>query len=150
MTRETAMKKTLLAAALLATATAALAEASPVGLWRNIDDKSGQPRAEIRISEQGGVLSGRIVKRLLAAPDSTGRCDECKDERKGQPIEGMEIIRGARKVDGKDTWEGGRILDPENGREYALRMTPVDGGRKLDVRGSIGPFGRTQTWVRVE
>lgn len=144
------MKKTLLAAALVAAATGALAEASPAGLWRSIDDKSGQPRAEIRISEQGGVLSGRIVKTLLAKPDSTGRCDECKDERKGQAIEGLEIIRGARKADGKDTWEGGRILDPENGREYALRLTPVDGGRKLDVRGSIGPFGRTQTWVRVE
>jgi len=29
-------------------------------------------------------------------------------------------------------------------------MTPVEGGKKLEVRGSIGPFGRTQTWVRVQ
>ena len=48
-----------------------------------------------------------------------------------------------------DVWEGGKILDPENGRNYGLRMTPVDGGKKLEVRGSIGPFGRTQTWTRV-
>ena len=63
---------------------------------------------------------------------------------------GLEIIRGAKKATDKDVWEGGKILDPENGREYTLRLTPVDGGKKLDVRGSFGPFGRTQTWVRVQ
>ena len=63
---------------------------------------------------------------------------------------GMEIIRGARKADGRDVWEGGKILDPDNGSEYTLRLTPVDGGKKLEVRGSIAFFGRTQTWVRVQ
>ena len=49
-------------------------------------------------------------------------------------------------------WEGGKILDPENGKEYRLRLTPIDGGKKLEVRGYIGDavLGRTQTWVRVE
>ena len=54
------------------------------------------------------------------------------------------------KAQGKDVWEDGKILDPENGREYTLRLTPIEGGQKLQVRGSIGPFGRTQTWVRVQ
>ena len=62
----------------------------------------------------------------------------------------MEIIRGAQKAEGKDVWEGGKILDPENGKTYTLRLTPMDGGQKLHVRGSIGPFGRTQTWTRVQ
>ena len=61
---------------------------------------------------------------------------------------GLEIIRGAKKADGKDVWEDGKILDPENGKTYTLKMTPIEGGKKLEVRGSIGPFGRTQTWVR--
>jgi len=63
----------------------------------------------------------------------------------------MEIIRGGRKVDGKDVWEGGKILDPENGTEYSLRLTPIEGGAKLQVRGFLGfsLLGRTQTWVRV-
>ena len=63
---------------------------------------------------------------------------------------GLQIIKGAKKADGKDVWEDGKILDPENGKFYTLRLTPADGGKKLDVRGSIGPFGRTQTWQRVE
>ncbi|MDB5749973.1 MAG: hypothetical protein JWP65_394 [Ramlibacter sp.] len=144
------MKRILLTAALVAANAAAFAQVTPVGVWRSVDDKTGEPKAEIRIAENAGVLTGRIEKRLTkdAKPDAV--CDECSDERKGKPIQGLEIIRGARKAEGKDVWEGGKILDPENGREYALRLTPVDGGNKLDVRGSFGPFGRTQTWIRVQ
>src|SRR5690606_30426208 len=135
---------------LLLCASTAFAQVTPVGTWRNIDDKTGQAKAEIRIEEAGGVLTGRIEKRLTpdAKPDDV--CKECSDERKDKPIQGLEIIRGAKKAEGRDVWEGGKILDPENGREYTLRLTPIEGGKRLEVRGSIGPFGRTQTWVRVQ
>ncbi|QJW85122.1 DUF2147 domain-containing protein [Ramlibacter terrae] len=142
--------KRMLTTALLVAANAAFAQATPVGLWRNVDDKTGEVKAEIRIADNAGVLSGRIEKRLAKDAKPNAVCDECSDERKGKPIEGLEIIRGAKKAEGKDVWEGGKILDPENGREYTLRLTPVDGGKKLDVRGSFGPFGRTQTWTRVQ
>jgi len=139
-----------IAIVLVAWGAAALAQATPVGLWRNIDDKTGEAKAEIRITESGGALNGRIEKRLAkdAKPDAV--CEECKDDRKGKPMDGLEIIRGAKKAEGKDVWEDGKILDPENGRNYTLRLTPIDGGKKLEVRGSFGPFGRTQTWVRVQ
>ena len=125
------------------------AERTPVGLWRNLDDKTGQAKAEIRISANSqGVLTGVIERPLLVGQSPI--CTECTDERKDKPKLGMEIIRGAQKVEGKEVWEGGKILDPDNGKSYTLRLTPVDGGAKLEVRGSIGPFGRTQTWVRIE
>jgi uncharacterized protein (DUF2147 family) len=126
----------------------AFAQMSPVGLWRSIDDKTGEPKAEIRISDNGGVLSGRIEKTLKK--DARPTCEECRDERKGQPIIGLEIIRGATKTEGQDVWEHGKILDPENGKEYTLRLAPIEGGQKLQVRGYLGPFYRTQTWVRVQ
>ena len=40
--------------------------ASPVGLWRNVDDVSGKPRALIRITESNGTLQGKIEKVFLA------------------------------------------------------------------------------------
>jgi len=46
-------------------------------------------------------------------------------------------------------WEDGKILDPENGKAYTLRLTPIEAGKKLEVRGSVFGIGRTQTWVRV-
>ncbi|AYM97738.1 DUF2147 domain-containing protein [Acidovorax sp. 1608163] len=129
----------------------AWAQMTPEGLWRNVDDKTGEAKAEIRIRDTGaGGLLGVLEKRLSkdAKPDDV--CKECSDDRKDKPVLGLEIIRGAKKAEDKDVWEGGKILDPENGRNYTLRLTPIDGGKKLEVRGSIGPFGRTQTWIRLQ
>ena len=129
---------------------AAQAQMTPVGTWRSIDDSTKEPKAQVVITESGGVLTGRIEKVLKKDADPKAVCDKCTDDRKDKPMTGLEIIRGARKAEGKDVWEGGRVLDPEKGSDYALRLTPIDGGKKLEVRGSIGPFGRTQTWTRVQ
>jgi uncharacterized protein (DUF2147 family) len=142
--------KPAMTAFLFALCANAYAQETPVGTWHSIDDKTGEPKAEIRITDNGGVLSGRIEKLLRKGANPEEKCVECKDQRKGQPMVGLEIIRGATKAPDKPVWQDGKILDPENGREYTLRLTPVDGGKKLDVRGSFGPFGRTQTWVRVQ
>lgn len=126
-----------------------MAQNTPEGLWRNIDDKTGEAKAEIRIAPgAGGALYGRIEMALVQSAEPN--CTACTDDRKNQPKLGLEIIRGAKKSDTDNVWEGGRILDPENGKEYTLRMTPLEGGRKLQVRGFIGPFFRTQVWVRVQ
>jgi uncharacterized protein (DUF2147 family) len=51
-----------------------------------------------------------------------------------------------------DEWNGGAILDPDNGRIYKAKMRLIDDGKKLIVRGFIGFsfLGRSQTWTRVE
>ena len=148
---QTLLKPVLMVAGSLAVALPALAaEMSPVGLWRTFDEKSGEPKSEVRISDSGGVLSGKVEKLLRKGADPQAVCDRCSDDRKGQPLVGLEIIRGAKQAPGKAVWEDGKILDPENGSSYSLKLTPADNGNKLDVRGSIGPFGRTQTWTRVE
>jgi uncharacterized protein (DUF2147 family) len=143
------MKRIAISAAALC-ALSAFAQPSPVGVWHNIDDKTGEPKAQIRISESAGGLNARIEKLLRKDAKPDEKCDECKDDRKDKPMVGLEIIRGGKKAVDKDLWEGGKILDPENGREYTLRLTPIESGKKLEVRGSFGPFGRTQTWVRVQ
>lgn len=129
-------------------ANAALAQNTPLGNWRNVDDNSGEARAEIRISaDASGVLTGSITKTLRA--DAMATCSECSDDRRNKPIIGLEIIRGARRAPDQDVWIDGNILDPDNGKTYTLRLTPLDGGRSLQVRGYIGPFYRTQIWQRM-
>lgn len=143
--------KALAAIVLIVSGAAVQAQMTPVGTWRSIDDDTRQPKAQIVIAEgPDGALTGRIEQLLRPGADPHAVCGRCSDDRKDKPMVGLEIIRGARKAEGKDVWEDGRILDPEKGSTYALRLTPVDGGRKLQVRGSIGPFGRTQTWQRVK
>jgi uncharacterized protein (DUF2147 family) len=128
----------------------AFAQMTPAGTWHSIDDKTGEIKSEITIADTAGVVSGKVSKLLRKEAKQDQVCDECSDDRKGKPVVGLEIIRGAKKVDGKDVWEDGKILDPENGKNYTLRLTPIDGGKKLEVRGSVFGIGRTQTWVRVQ
>ena len=143
------MKSTLAAIIFASMALPAVAQMSPVGHWHTLDEKTNAVKWQIQITESGGVVSGKIEKLLRKDAKQDAVCDECSDDRKGKPLLGLEIIRGAKKAADKNVWEDGKILDPENGKNYTLRLTPIEGGKKLEVRGSIGPFGRTQTWVRV-
>ena len=144
------MIRMTIAALLSATSMVAMAQMTPVGVWKTISDKDGSATSEVRIVENAGVISGKIEKRLDPKAKPDDKCTECKDDRKDKLILGLEIIRGAKKVDGKDVWESGKILDPANGKEYTLRLTPIEGGKKLEVRGSVFGIGRTQTWIRAQ
>jgi uncharacterized protein (DUF2147 family) len=126
------------------------AQATPVGLWKTIDDDTQQAKSLVRIVDQGGSLSGRVEK-LLDPAKQDAKCDKCTDERKDQPIAGMTILSDVKhSADDVALWEGGKILDPNNGKTYRVRLKPLDGGQSLEVRGYIGPFYRNQTWIRVE
>lgn len=141
-----------LAGLLLTNAAVAFADTatdSPIGVWKTIDDHTEKPKALVEIKKNDdGTLSGTVIKGLNPADSPDRRCTECTDERKDQKILGMTIIKDM-KQDG-DTWDGGNILDPENGKVYRCKMHLEDGGQKLVVRGYIGVslLGRSQTWIR--
>ena len=129
-----------------------LAQTSPVGLWQSVDDATGKPRAEIRIGEAAGVLTGRIERSLLPSPAGAGPvllCTLCEDDRKDKPLLGMEIVRQMKAGSDAQTWEGGDILDPDKGKVFRLRLQLQDTGKKMQVRGYIGPFFRNQIWIRL-
>jgi uncharacterized protein (DUF2147 family) len=143
--------KTLIAHLLLAAAGAAWAQATPAGLWKTIDDDTKAEKSLVRITDAGGIYTGKVEKILTDKPDA--KCTECTDARKDQPIQGMVILRDIKQdASDKALWVGGDILDPANGKIYKVRVKPVDAGKKLEVRGYIGTpmLGRTQTWIRVE
>lgn len=140
--------KALLAAYLLLPALAQ-AQVTPVGLWKTIDDDGKTAKSLVRIVEHAGVVVGSVEKLLDPKDPPDGKCDKCIDDRKDKPVVGLQVIRGV-KPDGDGVWGHGEILDPKDGKTYRTRLKPVDGGKKLEVRGYIGPFYRTQTWIRVE
>ena len=133
------MTRILLIVAMFLFAPLSIANDSPVGLWKTIDDKTNKPRSIVRIVEENGLVEGESPDRV---------CDKCDPPRKGQKILGMTFMWGLKK-DGNE-FKGGEILDPDNGKIYKCKMKLVDGGKKLDVRGFIGIslIGRTQTWLR--
>jgi uncharacterized protein (DUF2147 family) len=145
------MKSMLVGTALMLVSNLVAAAGTPVGVWRSIDDKTKQERSIIRITEENGALKG-VVEKLFDQPgdDPAHLCKECKDERKDKPIIGMTILWGLKK-DG-ESWGGGEILDPHNGKIYRCKITLSEDGKSLNVRGFIGIslIGRSQTWLRQE
>ena len=124
----------------------AQAQASPVGLWRTMDESSGQAKALVRIEERNGTLVGRI-ERLLVDPENA-TCQACTGELKGKPVVGLTILQGLRREG--ELWSGGEVLDPNNGKFYKAQVRLAQAGEQLQVRGYVGvpSMGRTQTWRR--
>jgi len=119
---------------------------SITGKWVTIDDETGKEKSEVTVFIKQNRLYARI-DRLLLEEDQGKRCTECKDDKQGQPIEGMLIINGL-EPDG-DSWSDGEILDPANGKYYDCTLKLEDKNTLL-VRGYIGFsfIGRTQQWMR--
>ena len=128
----------------------AYADSSPVGLWKTIDDATGKARSLIRISDKSGELIATVEKSFLPSDSPNDLCDQCTGEHKNKPLIGMVIMNGM-KAKG-DVFEGGHILDPDNGETYNCKIKLDSTGKKLEVRGFIGVslFGRSQTWMREE
>ena len=123
------------------------ADLSPVGLWQTTDDRTGKPKGIVQIYQKNGVYFGR-VESSIDPTLAKEVCTLCRDDRRNKPVVGMVVMRNMRKNGGE--YDGGDILDPDNGTVYRCRFWLEDQGKKLLVRGFIGfaIFGRSQTWVR--
>jgi len=123
--------------------------AQVTGLWKTIDDDGETVKSHVEIFENDGKIYGKVVK-LFREPheDQNPKCIECKDDKKDQPVLGMEILTGLQQK-GK-YWQDGKIMDPENGKYYKSYIELIEPD-KLKVRGYIGiaALGRTQYWYRV-
>jgi len=125
------------------------ANAQVLGIWKTIDDDGETVKSHVEIFEQNGMYYGKVVK-LFRAPEEeqNPKCIECNDDKKDQPILGMEILSDLQQK-GK-YWQDGQIMDPENGKYYKcyLELLAPD---KLKVRGYMGisVLGRTQYWYRI-
>ncbi len=127
---------------------ALLAQYSPVGIWKTIDDKTGEAKSHVEIFEQNGKFHGKVVRLLRKGPET--RCENCSGAKKNQLILGMMVVENLRASEG--FWQGGTILDPESGNEYTCSVW-FDRGQpdELRVRGRHwSGLYRTQTWYRVQ
>jgi uncharacterized protein (DUF2147 family) len=143
------IRSVLIATVLAFAASSSMAQMSPVGLWQTVDDETGKVTSEVRIEERNGVIFGKIEK-LTNPADQDSVCDKCSDDRKNKKVLGLEIIRDLKKTEGKDMWEGGTIIQPSTGKVFKATVAPIEGGKKLQLRGYIAFFYKTQTWIRVQ
>ena len=124
------------------------------GIWQQIDDKTGSPKAIIEISKDtNDIYTGKIVKvtpRPGYIPQKT--CNKCPAPYTNQPILGMDVLTGLKHVEGTNNYEKGRVIDPLAGKIYDAKVRLNASGKRLTLRGYIGisALGRSQTWLRVD
>ena len=116
------------------------------GLWLT-DDGEGV----VEITPCGELLCGRIV--WLKEPyDEKGQ--PIRDVNNPTPAERDRLLCGAQiiqdlKHQDDDSWDGGYVYDPEEGKSYRV-MLKAAGDDRLEVRGYIGikSIGETRIWTR--
>lgn len=117
-------------------------------VWKTIDDKTKQPIATVRFTEQkNGTLTASIQS--ILTPGEENACTKCEGPYHNKSLKGLTIVRGLKNTGGTN-YDGGSIFDPQTGKTYKLKGKLADGGKKLELRGFIGvaALGRNQTWIR--
>jgi uncharacterized protein (DUF2147 family) len=118
-----------------------------VGVWASSSNKG-----HIRIYKNAGKYYGKIV--WLKQPyDTLGKPkvdhkNPNKDAR-NKKLVGLIMLRDFEYED--EQWKGGRIYNPEDGKEYKCNMKLKD-SKTLSVRGYMGfsLIGKTKTFKRVK
>jgi uncharacterized protein (DUF2147 family) len=132
------------------------------GYWISYDEKTNEATAGWRIWVENGVLKGEILS-LAGKPQdekcTAGKGKSYSDFQGGADLStitvvGTQWIWGLTQTKGEGNWGKGSIIDPGSGSKYACTITfhAADGKKykedTLEMRGSLGPFGRSQFWKR--
>jgi len=116
--------------------------------------------AQIEIYRCGFKYCGRIVSTSdpVYTPEEDmkragkPKTDDCNPDPalRGRPIIGLQLLWNLRYIGG-NKWVDGRVYDPDNGNDYACRLSLASNDR-LEMRGYffVPLFGRTTEWTRVK
>ena len=113
----------------------AFAQVSPVGVWHNIDDKTGEPKAADPHRRDGRrAQRAHREARCARTPSPTRNATSARTTARTSPWSAWRSSAARRRPTGKDVWEGGKILDPENGQR--IHAAPHARRRRQEARSA--------------
>jgi uncharacterized protein (DUF2147 family) len=118
-----------------------------VGVWKTIDDETGNAESYVEISMNDNKLYGKIIKILDESQKDT-KCTNCEGAYKDKPFLDMQIINGLKKRK-SDWYLDGGLFYPKFGKTFDCKLW-LENDNTLKVRGYWGLVYRTQTWHRVK
>ena len=122
------------------------------GVWKTVDDKSGNPKGLIEIkSIANNTYTGTIIKLFpLQGVTVVDISQNCPAPYTNQPMLGMQVLTQLKYIPETDSYDGGKILDPRAGKIYSAKVKLQNNGKHLRIRGYIGmsSLGRNQIWIR--
>lgn len=119
---------------------------SILGKWKTVDDKTGEEKSIVEIYKENGKIYGKITEIFDPAKRDLP-CKFCKGEDYNKPVLGLVIIKDMKKSG--DAYRKGSITNPEDGKVYDCRLKlDEDNANRLQVRGYVAFFYRTQYWIR--
>lgn len=125
-----------------------LAAQDILGQWKTIDDETGIEKSIVEIYKKDGKVYGKIVE-IFDKSKRDLPCKFCEGDDFNKPVLGLIIIK--EMEDRGDTYKNGTITNPEDGKVYTCRLKlDDDNPNRLQVRGYIAFFYKTQYWVRIE
>ncbi|SDS13778.1 hypothetical protein SAMN04515667_1495 [Formosa sp. Hel1_31_208] len=140
------MNKSIIVILMLLMTVSASAQ-SIFGKWKTIDDETGEEKSVVEIYEDNGKVYGKIID--IFDPEKRDLpCKPCNGEDYNKPVLGLKIIKDMEPFG--ETYKKGTIMNPEDGKVYDCRLKLDDDPNRLQVRGYIAFFYRTQYWVRID
>lgn len=145
--------KSALAAILLLSLPALACGGELAGLWQEFDDQTGKVEALIRIGKTAaGTYEGTIEKLVPDVPANAARlCSSCQGGLRNKPLLGLRILSDMKRED-EMNFDGGEIVDPDDGKVYRCHIRLSEDGKSMEVTGYIGAkwLGQSETWRRAE
>lgn len=129
------------------------AMASLAGFYQTIDDHTNQPKSVVLLYEYADGDDTHLAGRIVALYGGDGKIAEtvaapakvAANVRGAPKFSGLDIIWDMEWDDDDSQYEDGKIMDPQSGKVYSSVIWQ-DAPGTLNVRGKIGPIGRTQHW----
>ncbi len=128
------------------TSAASIASTDLTGFWL-----TAQKGSIIEFKKNGELYEGKVVwSKNAKGRDGKALKDVNNPDKskRNNPLLGTTMISGLKYNPKTDTYEGGKIYQPQTGRTFNCKVNLDKSKNAIQVNGGVGFISKTLTWTR--